>query len=163
MNFLNNKYARVLTVLLLLQGVVFYSVALRAENIPPVGPMSAFPTNVGGWKTDGFIDVLAGGAFPNQANIVPGGGNSLGFEDMKLIEALEFLRSVEAGRQHQPGFSEALANASVAAASFCRKSWSAAGRNSSRSVSRTMKRALARSSIGLPSDVLPWPCTWNVY
>lgn len=71
--------------------------------------------------TDGFIDVLAGGAFPNQANIVPGGGNSLGFEDMKLIEALEFLRSVEAGHQHQPGFSEALANASVAAAMV--RSW----------------------------------------
>jgi predicted dehydrogenase len=66
--------------------------------------------------TDGFIEVLAGGAFPNQANIVPGGGNSLGYEDMKLIEALEYLRSVEAGRQHRPGFSEALANASVAAA-----------------------------------------------
>jgi predicted dehydrogenase len=71
--------------------------------------------------TDGFIDVLAGGAFPNQANIVPGGGNSIGFEDMKLIEALEFLRSVEAGHQHQPGFSEALANASVAAAMV--RSW----------------------------------------
>jgi predicted dehydrogenase len=71
--------------------------------------------------TDGFIEVLAGGAFPNQANIVPGGGNSLGYEDLKLIEALEFLRSVEAGRQHQPGFSEALANASVAAAMV--RSW----------------------------------------
>ena len=72
--------------------------------------------------TNGFIEVLAGDAFPNQANIVPGGGNSLGFEDMKLIEALEFLRSVEAGRQHQPGFGEALANASVAAAMV--RSWS---------------------------------------
>jgi predicted dehydrogenase len=71
--------------------------------------------------TDGFIEVLAGGAFPNQANIVPGGGNSLGYEDLKLIEALEFLRSVEAGRQHQPGFTEALANASVAAAMV--RSW----------------------------------------
>jgi predicted dehydrogenase len=66
--------------------------------------------------TDGFIEVLAGDAFPNQANIVPGGGNSLGFEDMKLIEALEFLRSVEAGRRHRPDLGDALANASVAAA-----------------------------------------------
>ena len=72
--------------------------------------------------TNGFIEVLAGDAFPNQANIVPGGGNSLGFEDMKLIEALEFLRSVEAGRQHHPGFGDALANASVAAAMV--RSWS---------------------------------------
>ena len=46
---------------------------------------------------DGFIEVLAGDAFPNQGNIVPGGGNSLGYEDLKLIEALEFLR-VRGGR-----------------------------------------------------------------
>jgi predicted dehydrogenase len=66
--------------------------------------------------TDGYIEVLAGDAFPNQGNIVPGGGNSLGYEDMKLIEALEFLRSVEAGRRHRPDVGDALANASVAAA-----------------------------------------------
>jgi predicted dehydrogenase len=72
--------------------------------------------------TDGFIDVLAGDAFPNQGNIVPGGGNSLGFEDLKLIEALEFLRSVVAGRPHSPSFTDALANASVAAAMV--RSWS---------------------------------------
>jgi predicted dehydrogenase len=72
--------------------------------------------------TDGYIEVLAGDAFPNQANIVPGGGNSIGFEDMKLIEALEFLRSVAAGRDHHPNFGDALANASVAAAMV--RSWS---------------------------------------
>ena len=72
--------------------------------------------------TDGFIEVLAGDAFPNQGNIVPGGGNSLGYEDMKLIEALEFLRSIEAGRRHRPDFGDALANASVAAAMV--RSWS---------------------------------------
>jgi predicted dehydrogenase len=72
--------------------------------------------------TDGFIEVLAGDAFPNQGGIVPGGGNSLGFEDMKLIEALEFLRSIEAGRRHRPDFGDALANASVAAAMV--RSWS---------------------------------------
>ena len=71
---------------------------------------------------DGYIEVLGGDAFPNQGNIVPGGGNSIGFEDMKLIEALEFLKSVVAGRQHRPGFGDALANASVAAAMA--RSWS---------------------------------------
>lgn len=71
--------------------------------------------------TDGFIEVLAGDAFPNQGPIVPGGGNSLGYEDLKLIEAVAFLRDVEAGRQHEPGFAEALANASVAAAMV--RSW----------------------------------------
>ena len=75
--------------------------------------------------TDGFIEVLGGDAFPNQGSIVPGGGNSIGYEDLKLIEALEFLRSVEAGRRHHPGFAEALANASVAAAMV--RSWASGG------------------------------------
>ena len=65
---------------------------------------------------DGFIEVLAGDAFPHQGNIVPGGGNSIGYEDLKIIEALEFLRSVAEERPHQPGFDAALANTSVAAA-----------------------------------------------
>ena len=50
MNFLGNQYARVLTALLLLQGVIFYAVALRAENTPPVSPLSGFPANASGWE-----------------------------------------------------------------------------------------------------------------
>lgn len=50
MNFLKNRYAQVLTALLLIQGIVFYSVALRAENVPSVAPLSGFPSNVGGWE-----------------------------------------------------------------------------------------------------------------
>ncbi len=65
---------------------------------------------------DGFIEVLAGDAFPHQGNIVPGGGNSLGYEDMKIIEALEFLKSIAAGRRFRPDFGDALATGSVAAA-----------------------------------------------
>jgi EpsI family protein len=49
-NFLNNRYVRVLTALLLMQGIVFYAVALRAENIPPVSPLAAFPTGIAGWQ-----------------------------------------------------------------------------------------------------------------
>jgi len=71
---------------------------------------------------DGFLEVLAGDAFRNQGNIVPGAGNSLGYEDLKLIEAFEFLSSVAAGRPNSPGFGDALANASVAAAMV--RSWS---------------------------------------
>ncbi len=70
---------------------------------------------------DGFIEVLAGDAFTHQGNIVPGGGNSLGYEDMKIIEALEFLKAVVEERPHSPGFDAALANASVAAAMV--RSW----------------------------------------
>lgn len=50
MSFLNSKYARILTVLLLLEGVIFYTVAFRAENVPVVGPLSEFPTQLGGWR-----------------------------------------------------------------------------------------------------------------
>ena len=64
---------------------------------------------------DGFVEVLGGDAFPHQGNIVPGGGNSIGYEDMKIIEALEFLESVTVGRRHRPDFGDALATASVAA------------------------------------------------
>jgi predicted dehydrogenase len=71
---------------------------------------------------DGFIEVLGSDAFPHQGNIVPGAGNSIGFEDLKTIEAFEFLSSVAAGRPHSPGFGDALANASVAAAMV--RSWS---------------------------------------
>ena len=70
---------------------------------------------------DGFMEVLAGDAFPNQGHIVPGGGNSLGYEDLKIIEALEFLKSVVAGEPHSPSFEDALAAASVAAAMV--RSW----------------------------------------
>ena len=50
MSFLKNKYAGVLTVLLILQGVVFYTVALRAENTPATAPLSYFPTDTAGWQ-----------------------------------------------------------------------------------------------------------------
>ncbi len=70
---------------------------------------------------DGFIEVLGGDMFHRQANLVPGGGNSIGFEDMKIIEAYEFLSSVAAGRPHEPGFDTALANAAVAATMI--RSW----------------------------------------
>lgn len=70
---------------------------------------------------DGFIEVLAGDRFYRQGNLVPGGGNSIGFEHLKVLEAYEFLESVAAGRPHQPGFGAALANASVAAAMI--RSW----------------------------------------
>lgn len=66
--------------------------------------------------TDGFIEVLSGDAYPHQANFVPGGGNSIGYEDLKVIEALEFLKAAVAERPFRPGFEDALAVASVASA-----------------------------------------------
>ena len=41
MNILHNKYARIVTVLLLVQGLIFYSVALRAETTPTPPPLAS--------------------------------------------------------------------------------------------------------------------------
>lgn len=49
MTFLKGKYAVALTVLLLIQGSLYYAVALRDENIPLVGPLKAFPQDAGAW------------------------------------------------------------------------------------------------------------------
>ena len=50
MNPLRSKYARVVTALLVIQGIVFYAVALRAEDIPPVAPLAVFPSSINGWE-----------------------------------------------------------------------------------------------------------------
>jgi predicted dehydrogenase len=65
---------------------------------------------------DGFMEVLGGDAFRHHGNFVPGGGNSIGYEDLKVIEALEFLKSVRDQTPHAPGFADALAVAEVQAA-----------------------------------------------
>lgn len=50
MGFLNNKYVRVLTGVLLLQAAAFYAIAVRAENMPEARPLSFFPSELGGWR-----------------------------------------------------------------------------------------------------------------
>ena len=49
MTFLKSKYVVALTVLLLIQGTLYYAVAMRPEVIPVVGPLSTFPTDAGVW------------------------------------------------------------------------------------------------------------------
>jgi predicted dehydrogenase len=64
-------------------------------------------------KHTGFTTVYGGDRFPPHGNFVPGSANSIGFEDLICIEDHEFLQSVAAGRQHTPGFTEAVAYVSV--------------------------------------------------
>ncbi len=65
---------------------------------------------------DGFMRVLGGDHFPHHGRIVPGQGNPIGYEDLKLIEDLEFLKAVAAGREAAVTFADALAAAEVEAA-----------------------------------------------
>ena len=57
---------------------------------------------------DGYTTIVAGPTHPDHANFAPGPGVSLGYDDLKAIEASKFLQSVEAGIQGEPGFGEAL-------------------------------------------------------
>lgn len=54
---MRNKYARILTIVLLLQGTAFYATAFREEKVPPVSPLSAFPMQVDGWRMDQDVKI----------------------------------------------------------------------------------------------------------
>jgi len=45
-----NRYVLALSVLLLIQGSVFYAVAMRDEAPLTVAPLAAFPTSIGNWQ-----------------------------------------------------------------------------------------------------------------
>jgi EpsI family protein len=51
MKFLTNKYARILTLALILQIFAFYALALREERIPFAGPLADFPSTIDHWTT----------------------------------------------------------------------------------------------------------------
>jgi len=61
----------------------------------------------------GYTTVYAGDRYPYHGHFVPGDANAISFEDLKVIEDYEFLSSVAAQRQHQPGFAEAVDYVSV--------------------------------------------------
>jgi predicted dehydrogenase len=70
---------------------------------------------------DGFTTILSSPAHPFHAHFNPGPGIGLGYDDLKTIEAYQFLKSVATGQQGQPGFTEALAVANVQTA--VQRSW----------------------------------------
>lgn len=50
MSFLKSKYARVLALILVVQGGMFYAVAMRPEKMPLVGPLAEFPREFDNWR-----------------------------------------------------------------------------------------------------------------
>jgi len=71
---------------------------------------------------DGHTILHAGPQHPYFSAFYPGPGNSMSYEDLKLIEAYEFLKSVSTGQQGTPGFNDVLSVAEVLAA--IERSWS---------------------------------------
>ena len=69
----------------------------------------------------GFKTVQASPAHPKYGAWYPGPANSMGYEDLKVIEALGFATSVATGVQGEPGFREAVRVAEVEAA--MERSW----------------------------------------
>jgi predicted dehydrogenase len=70
---------------------------------------------------DGHTRIVTGPDHPFHARFNPGSGVSLSYDDLKTIEAHEFVKSIVTGQQGEPGFSEALRVAEVLAA--IERSW----------------------------------------
>lgn len=49
LKFLNSRVARIVTVLLVVQGALLYS-AIRPEVVPPSRPLESMPTTLGSWQ-----------------------------------------------------------------------------------------------------------------
>ncbi len=64
-------------------------------------------------RGSGYTSVLGGERFGHHGAFVPGNGNSIGFEDLVVIEDYEFCRAVAERRSYEPGFEQALAWAAV--------------------------------------------------
>ncbi len=90
-------------------------------NLETMNEMKVFLTEETGHLHDGYTTVYAGDRFPYHGAFVPGDANAIGYEDLKVIEDLNYLQAVTSGTQHQPGFSEALDYVSVQAALI--RSW----------------------------------------
>lgn len=74
---------------------------------------------------DGYLTLLSGPAHPYHQHFNPAWGCGLGYDDLKIIEAFNFLQGVATGTQNQPGFDQALAVAQVQQA--MERSWNSGG------------------------------------
>ena len=74
---------------------------------------------------DGYMRLVGGDQYPYHGNFNPGDGSGLGYEDMKVIEAYQFLKAVASGQPCAPSLADALAVADVHAAMI--RSWKSGG------------------------------------
>jgi predicted dehydrogenase len=69
----------------------------------------------------GYVRVLSSPEHPFHLRFNPGPGIGLSYEDLKTIEAFQFLTSIAEGKQGEPGFADSLEVAKVQAA--LQRSW----------------------------------------
>nr|WP_221620277.1 Gfo/Idh/MocA family oxidoreductase [Arachnia propionica] len=67
----------------------------------------------GDQEFQGYTRVMAGPEFPHFTTFQPGAGTSMGFDDMKAVEASLFIRSVVTGQQLAPSASDCWAAAEI--------------------------------------------------
>lgn len=70
---------------------------------------------------DGYTKLIGGPRFPLHGRFNPGDGIGIGYEDLKCIEAYNFLQSIVDGKQREPSFASALKLAGVQSAMI--RSW----------------------------------------
>lgn len=74
---------------------------------------------------EGYTELLSGPAHPYHKYFNPAWGCGLGYDDLKVIEAYNFLKSIVDGKQGEPGFKEAYDVARVEQAIM--RSWNSGG------------------------------------
>jgi predicted dehydrogenase len=62
---------------------------------------------------EGYTTILAGAQHPDFAAFQPGAGVPMGYDDLRVLEARNFLANVRDGEQREPGVAEMLACARV--------------------------------------------------
>lgn len=88
--------------------------------------LRVFRRNDGAPADEGWTVELSGPAHPFHRAFNPGWGVGLGFDDLKVVEAAEFLQAIATGRPAAPSFQDAAAVARVqqaVAASWDSGSW----------------------------------------
>jgi len=92
-------------------------------NFETLNEMEVYlPDETGGHE--GFVRILAGPDHPFHERFNPGPGVSIGYEDLKTIEAYHFLQSIAEGKQYEPSLAQAYGYATVHAAMI--RSWDSA-------------------------------------
>ncbi len=85
-------------------------------NLETMNELEVFLVDESGNAPRGYTKVYGGDRYPYHGRFVPGDANPIGYEDLKVIEDHEFLTAVVAGKQHEPGFAEAVEYVSFQAA-----------------------------------------------